>query len=78
MMMPRSARARAAASESATIGAMREFFRANPQVAVLLVICLLLGIGTFIAVVVALLQSGGGTPTGEPTGAIAAFTALLP
>ncbi|HLH64647.1 MAG TPA: hypothetical protein VKV27_03010 [Solirubrobacteraceae bacterium] len=52
---------------------MRKFLRSNPQVAVLIVICLVLGIGAFVAVVVAALENGGGLPTGEPTGAIAAL-----
>ncbi len=39
----------------------------------LIVICLVLGIGAFVAVVVAALENGGGLPTGEPTGAIAAL-----
>jgi len=56
---------------------MRKFLRANPQAATLLVICLVLGIGTFVAVLVALLQNGGGTPTGEPTGAIWVIAAAL-
>ncbi len=41
---------------------MTKFFRANPQVFVLLLICVVLGLGTFIAVLVALVQSGTTTP----------------
>jgi hypothetical protein len=52
------------------------YFRANPQVFVLFVICVVLGLGTFIAVVVALGTSGGSSPTGEPSGAILAARAL--
>jgi hypothetical protein len=53
------------------------FFRANPQVFVLAVICVVLGLGTFIAVLIAIAGSGSGTPTGEPSGVIAPFAALL-
>jgi hypothetical protein len=49
--------------------AMRKFFRANPQAFVLLVICIVLGLGTFIAVLIAIAQSGGGTPV-YPSGLI--------
>jgi hypothetical protein len=56
---------------------MVKYFRANPQVFVLFVICLVLGLGTFIAVLVALVQSGTTTPTGEPSGVIGAAGALL-
>jgi len=62
---------------------MRElvkYFRANPQVFVLLVICLVLGLGTFLAVVITLASSGGQT-TGEPSGSVfslhAAVSSLL-
>ena len=53
------------------------FFRANPQVLVLAVICVVLGLGTFIAVLIAIAGSGSGTPSGEPSGVIAPFAALL-
>jgi hypothetical protein len=46
------------------------FFRANPQVFVLAVICLVLGLGTFLAVVFGLLSAGSAQTTGEPSGAI--------
>jgi hypothetical protein len=58
---------------------MRElvkFFRANPQVLVLLIICIVLGLGTFIAIVIGLLGASTRT-TGEPAGLIALFQ-LLP
>lgn len=54
-----------------------QFFRANPQALALALICLILGVGTFIAVLVALAQSGGGTPSGEPDGVIMVGRALL-
>jgi hypothetical protein len=53
------------------------FFRANPQAFVLLIICVVLGLGTFIAVLIALATAGSTQSTGEPSGVIAAL-ALLP
>jgi hypothetical protein len=53
------------------------FFRANPQVFVLLVICVVLGLGTFIAVLIAIAGAGGSQATGEPSGVIAPLTGLL-
>jgi hypothetical protein len=49
---------------------VRAFLRANPQVFVLLVICLVLGIGTFVAVLIGLITAGSDQTTGEPSGAI--------
>ncbi len=49
---------------------IRRFLRANPQVLVLLLVCLILGIGTFLAVVIGLVGSGNGNVSGEPSGAI--------
>jgi hypothetical protein len=57
--------------------AMTKFFRDNPQAFVLLVICVVLGLGTFIAVLIAIGESGNGTPTGEPEGIIALAGVLL-
>jgi hypothetical protein len=48
------------------------YLRENPQVAVLLVISLVLGIGTFVAVLVALATAGSSTTTGEPSGVLTA------
>jgi hypothetical protein len=53
-----------------------KFFRGNPQALALLIICLVLGLGTFIAVVIALATSGSSTTTGEPSGVIALLAAL--
>ena len=53
------------------------YFRANPQVFVLFMVCLVLGLGTFIAVLVALVQSGNSTPSGEPSGVIGVAGAVL-
>src|SRR5205823_2522139 len=50
-----------------------KFFRANPQVLVLLVICLVLGLGTFLAVIFGLISAGHGSTTGEPGGVIAGW-----
>jgi hypothetical protein len=50
------------------------YLRANPQMLVLLVICLVLGIGTFLVVVISIAASGG-HPTGEPEGALTVFRA---
>jgi len=53
-----------------------KYFRANPQVFVLLVICVVLGLGTFLAVIIALAAAGGQT-TGEPSGSLFPIHALL-
>ena len=57
--------------------AMAKYFRANPQVFVLFLVCLVLGLGTFIAVLIAIVQTGATTPSGEPSGVIAVAGALL-
>src|SRR5947209_20604450 len=57
--------------------AVIEYLRANPQVFVLLVICIVLGLGTFLAVVFGLLTAGSGRTTGEPSGAIMRAHALI-
>ncbi|MGZ6614106.1 MAG: hypothetical protein ACXVFQ_06735 [Solirubrobacteraceae bacterium] len=49
---------------------MVKFFRANPQVFVLLLICLVLGLGTFLAVLFGLVTASPGNNSGEPSGAI--------
>ena len=54
-----------------------KFFRANPQVLVLLVICLVLGLGTFLAVIFGLISARHGSNTGEPSGTILAAVRLL-
>ena len=55
-----------------------KFLRANPQVFVLLVICVVLGLGTFLAVIFGLLSSGSTTTSGEPSGLITYLIAWLP
>jgi hypothetical protein len=54
------------------------YFRANPQVFVLLVICVLLGVGAFIAVLVAFATAGSKTLNGEPSGAMTVIRLLWP
>ncbi len=50
---------------------LRRFFKANPQALVLLIICLVLGLGTFLAVVFGVATSKTPTkPSGEPVGAV--------
>ena len=53
-----------------------KFFRTNPQALALLVICLVLGLGTFLAVVLGLITAGSSTTTGEPSGVIVALARL--
>jgi hypothetical protein len=59
------------------MGQMARYFRANPQAFVLAVICVILGLGTFIAVIIALATAGSSTTTGDPSGAIGLLQALL-
>ena len=59
-----------------TLRDVRNFLRANPQVAVLLVVCVVLGLGTFLVVVIALATAGSSTTNGEPSGAVQAVGAL--
>ncbi len=53
------------------------WFRDNPQAFVLLLICVVLGLGTFIAVVISLASSGGPHVTGDPSGVIAPLAGFL-
>jgi hypothetical protein len=59
------------------MGQMARYFRANPQVFVLAVICAVLGLGTFIAVIIALATAGSATTTGDPSGLIGPLQALI-
>ncbi len=52
------------------------FFRQYPQVLVLLIICLVLGIGTFLVVILGLLAAHNSTTTGEPSGVIGNWVAV--
>jgi hypothetical protein len=53
-----------------------DFFRRNPQALVLLIICVVLGIGTFIAVLIAIAGSSNHTGPGYPNGAVTGFQAF--
>jgi hypothetical protein len=55
---------------------MRAFLRANPQALMLLIICVVLGLGTFLVVMVALITSGSDKTTGDPSGVIVALQVL--
>ena len=55
---------------------MVKFFRSNPQAFALLLICAILGIGTFVAVLVAIISSGSNATSGEPSGVLLALSAL--
>lgn len=59
------------------VRAFADFMRANPQVLLLLIICLVLGLGTFIAVLIGVASSGSTTTNGYPSDAIFGFQALL-
>jgi hypothetical protein len=52
---------------------VKKFLRANPQVLVLIVISLVLGLGTFLAVIFGLLSTHSVTTNGEPSGLIGLF-----
>lgn len=59
-----------------TVKSFSAYLRANPQVLILLVICLVLGLGTFIAVLIGIAGSGSTTTDGYSSGAIALLRAL--
>jgi hypothetical protein len=56
---------------------IRQFFRENPQVLVLLIICVVLGLGTFLIVIFGLVGAHSGTTTGEPSGSITLVRAAI-
>ena len=62
---------------STVMRAMVKFFRSNPQALVLLIICVVLGLGTFIAVLSSLAQHSNGSLNGEPSGVITLAGALF-
>jgi hypothetical protein len=75
----RHCQAHASSRPGGTIGSVHElraYFRANPQVLLLVIICLVLGLGTFLVVVFGLLSAGSSKTTGEPSGVIALATVL--
>ncbi|MHB8659031.1 MAG: hypothetical protein ACYC91_13935 [Solirubrobacteraceae bacterium] len=53
------------------------FFRSNPQALVLLIVCLVLGIGTFLAVLFSIAGSAGNQASGEPSGSVQMLRALI-
>jgi ABC-type phosphate/phosphonate transport system permease subunit len=53
------------------------FLRANPQALVLLIICIVLGLGTFLAVVFGIASSGSQTTNGYPSDVILGLRGLL-
>jgi hypothetical protein len=55
-----------------------QFLRSNPQAAILLAICLVLGVGTLIALLIGVLSSGP-TPSSSnsDSGAVALFQVLV-
>jgi hypothetical protein len=54
-----------------------DFFRRNPQALALLIICLVLGVGTFIAVLIAIAGSPNHNGPGYPNGVLAGFQTLV-
>ena len=72
------ARASGGEDQSGALRAVTTYMRVNPQVFVLLVICLVLGLGTFLAVVFGLLTAGSDQTTGEPSGAVLGVHLLEP
>jgi hypothetical protein len=56
---------------------VRTFLRRNPQVLVLLIVCLVLGLGTFLAVLFGLIAASPGTNSGEPSGAITMLNTVV-
>jgi hypothetical protein len=52
------------------MSAMKAYFKANPQVLILLVICVVLGLGTFVAVLFGVASSGSTTTDGYSSGAV--------
>jgi hypothetical protein len=59
------------------VRAFTDFLRDNPQVFVLLLICLVLGLGTFLAVVFGIVSSGSTTTSGYSSDAIFGLHALF-
>jgi hypothetical protein len=51
--------------------------RQNPQLLVLLLICVVLGLGTFLAVLFGLIAAGSSTTTGEPSGVVGGAAILV-
>jgi hypothetical protein len=60
-----------------SVRSLTKFFRANPQVLILLIICVVLGLGTFLAVVFDVVGSGTTVTNGYSSDAIFGLRALL-
>jgi hypothetical protein len=56
---------------------INHFMRENPQVLILLIICLVLGIGTFLIVLFGVANSGSTQTNGYPSDAIFGLQPLL-
>ena len=59
------------------VSSMKAFFKANPQVLILLIICVVLGLGTFLAVLFGVASSGSTTSDGYSSGAVWGLTSWL-
>ena len=59
------------------VRALTDFFRANPQAFILLLICVILGLGTFLAVAFGIASSGSTTTNGYPSDAILGLHVLF-
>ncbi len=53
-----------------TVKSFNAYLRSNPQVLILLVICVVLGLGTFVAVLIGIAGSGSTTTNGYSSGVI--------
>lgn len=60
-----------------TVRALTAFFKANPQVLILLIICVVLGLGTFIAVLLGVASSGSTTSNGYSPGVVLGLAGLV-
>jgi hypothetical protein len=52
------------------VSSLKTFFKANPQVLILLIICVVLGLGTFVVVLFGVASSGSTTTSGYSSGAL--------
>lgn len=53
-----------------------KFFRSNPQALALLIVCIVLGLGTFLAVMIGLITASSHNTAGYPEGLISAVRLL--
>ncbi len=54
-----------------------KFLRSNPQALALFLVCLILGLGTFLAVVLGVFSAGSTMTNGEPSGVVTLAMANL-